>query len=178
MDNLLSVRLEAHRPDRNHHRFYELRIGRDFFGQWTLTICYGRIGQAGRFEHDMREPLDTPLQGIHEQGSQGVRQRSAYAATSAPRCGRHNLVRDVQRPGMTQHRVAGFSGQHNNTVSGWHYIFGHRPLPPRIAQIQQAPQQRGFPAAQKPRHHGYRNLLTHADSTLSSNVLRQAPSPP
>jgi len=48
MDNLLSVRLEAHRPDRNHHRFYELRIGRDFFGQWTLTICYGRIGQAGR----------------------------------------------------------------------------------------------------------------------------------
>jgi hypothetical protein len=23
--------------------------------------------------------------------------------------------------------------------SGWHYIFGHRPLPPRVAQVQQAP---------------------------------------
>lgn len=45
MDNLLCIRLEAHHPQRNHHRFYELAIGRDLFGLWTLTLHYGRTGQ-------------------------------------------------------------------------------------------------------------------------------------
>lgn len=47
MENLLSVRLEAHHPERNHHRFYELHLGRDLFGQWTLTLHYGRTGRQG-----------------------------------------------------------------------------------------------------------------------------------
>lgn len=47
MDNLLSIRLEAHHPERNHHRFYELAVGRDLFGLWMLTIQYGRTGRQG-----------------------------------------------------------------------------------------------------------------------------------
>jgi predicted DNA-binding WGR domain protein len=48
MDNLLSVALEAHHAERNHHRSYEATVGRDLFGDWTVTIRYGRIGQGGQ----------------------------------------------------------------------------------------------------------------------------------
>ena len=48
MENLLTVTLEAHYPERNHHRRYEIRIGRDLFGDWTVAIRYGRAGRAGQ----------------------------------------------------------------------------------------------------------------------------------
>ena len=48
MDGLLRLRMEAHNPDRNHHRWYEVRLGRDLFGQWVVTIGYGRAGFAGQ----------------------------------------------------------------------------------------------------------------------------------
>jgi predicted DNA-binding WGR domain protein len=48
MDNLLSLTFEAHHAERNHHRLYELRIGRDLFDDWTVTIRYGRTGQFGQ----------------------------------------------------------------------------------------------------------------------------------
>lgn len=48
MGGLLRVRLEAHNPARNHHRWYEVRLGRDLFGQWVVTIEYGRAGFAGQ----------------------------------------------------------------------------------------------------------------------------------
>lgn len=48
MDNLLNLTLEAHNPARNHHRRYELMIGRDLFGTWMLTIRWGRIGTLGQ----------------------------------------------------------------------------------------------------------------------------------
>lgn len=76
MDNLLTVRLEAHHPRRNHHRFYELRIGRDFFSQWTLAICYGRIGQA---EQERLFSSSNP-QTLHNKIQQCLRVRQ-----SAPR---------------------------------------------------------------------------------------------
>jgi hypothetical protein len=44
MDNLLYLCLEAHNPDRNHHRRYEVRLSRDLFGHWVVTIGYGRAG--------------------------------------------------------------------------------------------------------------------------------------
>jgi hypothetical protein len=34
--------LEAHHAEGNHHRRYEATIGRDLFGDWTVTIRYGR----------------------------------------------------------------------------------------------------------------------------------------
>ncbi len=48
MDNLLTVSLEAHNAERNHHRRYELRLGRDLFGDWTVCLLYGRIGRGGQ----------------------------------------------------------------------------------------------------------------------------------
>ena len=51
MDNLLNMVLEAHNPERNHHRRYELMVGRDMFGAWMLTIRYGRVGSVGHIRH-------------------------------------------------------------------------------------------------------------------------------
>lgn len=46
MDNLLTLALEAHNNGLNHHRRYEIQIGRDLLDHWTLTIGYGRVGQG------------------------------------------------------------------------------------------------------------------------------------
>jgi predicted DNA-binding WGR domain protein len=48
MDNLLSVTFEAHNDERNHHRRYEIRLGRDLFGDWTVALSYGRTGRGGQ----------------------------------------------------------------------------------------------------------------------------------
>ena|SRR3569623_1741366 len=48
MDNLLSVTFEAHNEERNHHRRYEIRLGRDLFGEWTVALRYGRAGRGGQ----------------------------------------------------------------------------------------------------------------------------------
>lgn len=48
MDNLLNVAFEAHHAGRNHHRCYEITIGRDLLDDWTVSICFGRTGQGGR----------------------------------------------------------------------------------------------------------------------------------
>ena len=47
MDNLLTVAFEAHHADLNHHRRYQITVGRDLLDDWTVSICYGRIGQRG-----------------------------------------------------------------------------------------------------------------------------------
>jgi len=46
MENLFSVAFEAHHQEKNHHRRYEVVIGRDLLDDWTLAIRYGRIGQG------------------------------------------------------------------------------------------------------------------------------------
>ncbi len=48
MDNLLTVSFQAHNAERNHHRRYEIRLGRDLFGDWTVCLLYGRMGRAGQ----------------------------------------------------------------------------------------------------------------------------------
>ena len=48
MESLLTVSLVAHNADRNHHRRYEIRLGRDLFGDWTVCLLYGRIGRSGQ----------------------------------------------------------------------------------------------------------------------------------
>lgn len=48
MINLLTVAFEAHNPEKNHHRRYEVTVGRDLLNDWTVSIHYGRAGQAGR----------------------------------------------------------------------------------------------------------------------------------
>ena len=48
MDNLLTVAFEAHNTEKNHHRRYEITLGRDLLDDWTIAIRYGRTGQGGR----------------------------------------------------------------------------------------------------------------------------------
>jgi WGR domain. len=45
---LLTISLEAHNSERNHHRRYEITVGRDLLGDWMVTIGYGRTGQGGQ----------------------------------------------------------------------------------------------------------------------------------
>src|SRR6202522_292228 len=47
MDNLLTVTFEAHSQEQNHHRRYEVVVGRDLLQDWTVAIRYGRVGQPG-----------------------------------------------------------------------------------------------------------------------------------
>jgi predicted DNA-binding WGR domain protein len=58
MDNLLSVTFEAHNDERNHHRRYEVRLGRDLFGQWCVSLIYGRAGRAGQVVRHSGADLD------------------------------------------------------------------------------------------------------------------------
>lgn len=46
MDNLLTIALEAHNEQENHHRRYEISVGRDLLDAWTVSIRYGRAGQG------------------------------------------------------------------------------------------------------------------------------------
>jgi len=48
MENMLALSFEAHNPEKNHHRRYEMKVGQDLFGWWTVSIRYGRTGQLGR----------------------------------------------------------------------------------------------------------------------------------
>ena len=48
MDDLLTATFEAHNPERNHHRWYRVRVGQDLFGDWSVTVGYGRSGQPGQ----------------------------------------------------------------------------------------------------------------------------------
>lgn len=60
MDNLLTVAFEAHNSEKNHHRRYQVTVGRDLFDAWTVSIRYGRIGQDGqqkRFASPMAEEM-------------------------------------------------------------------------------------------------------------------------
>jgi hypothetical protein len=40
----LHVGLQAHHRGRGHHRGYEVSVGRDLFGSYTVDVSYGRIG--------------------------------------------------------------------------------------------------------------------------------------
>ena len=48
MLNLMTVVFEAHNVEKNHHRRYQVQVGRDLLDHWTVAIGYGRVGQAGR----------------------------------------------------------------------------------------------------------------------------------
>ena len=50
MDNLLNIVLEAHNVERNHHRQYEITLGKDLLDDWTVKIRFGRAGQYGRVQ--------------------------------------------------------------------------------------------------------------------------------
>lgn len=48
MERLLNLTMEAHNQERNHHRRYEVEVGKDLFDEWTVAIRYGRCGLKGQ----------------------------------------------------------------------------------------------------------------------------------
>jgi predicted DNA-binding WGR domain protein len=57
MDHMLLICIEAHHAEKNHHRRYQVTLGRDLLDDWTVSIRYGRTGQAGReLRYAAREP--------------------------------------------------------------------------------------------------------------------------
>jgi predicted DNA-binding WGR domain protein len=50
MDNLLTVGFEAHNAELNHHRRYQITVGRDVLDDSTVSIRYGRTGQGGQMK--------------------------------------------------------------------------------------------------------------------------------
>lgn len=66
MDNLLTASFEAHNPDRNHHRHYEIRLGRDLFGEWNVSLFYGRTGRGGQEVRHAGSDADRLRQVIRE----------------------------------------------------------------------------------------------------------------
>ncbi len=63
MDNLLTITFEAHHAEKNHHRRYEVLVGRDLFDDFTVAIRYGRIGKGGR-ERRYSSPQPTELRAV------------------------------------------------------------------------------------------------------------------
>ena len=48
MSELCHIVLVAVHPERNVRRTYRLALGRDLFGDWTVELRYGRMGQRGQ----------------------------------------------------------------------------------------------------------------------------------
>ena len=59
MDNLLKLALEAHNSEINVHRHYVFIVGQDLFGDWNLTIRWGKVGQTGQVKrYASKHPSD------------------------------------------------------------------------------------------------------------------------
>ena len=98
MDNLLSVAFEAHHSEKNHHRRYEIIIGRDLLDHWTVAIRYGRTGQAGRvLEYASARP---------EEVRTVIRDRLRRRLSAPKRIG-------------CPYRLAGFSAANGFDASAW-----------------------------------------------------------
>ncbi len=71
MDNLLTVAFEAHHAGKNHHRRYEVTVGRDLFDYCTIAVRYGRIGQRGQ-ERRYASPKPEEMQASYAIDFAGV----------------------------------------------------------------------------------------------------------
>lgn len=47
-----SIYLERHEPDKNLHRFYQLRVTPGIFGDWALVWEWGRVGSPSTVRKD------------------------------------------------------------------------------------------------------------------------------
>jgi predicted DNA-binding WGR domain protein len=98
MDNLFTLTLEAHSPEQNHHRRYQVTLGRDLLDHWTVAIRYGRVGQGGQ-EKRFGSPKAGDMQAV-------IRER-LHRRLSAPR-----------RIGCA-YRLAAFSAAPGFDATGW-----------------------------------------------------------
>ena len=98
MDNLLTIELEAHHAGRNHHRRYQITVGRDLLDDWTVSIRYGRTGQEGRELRYVNANAEELQQVIRERLR---RRRSATRRIGCP------------------YRMTSFAAAPDFNVSGW-----------------------------------------------------------
>ncbi|MBL8879950.1 MAG: WGR domain-containing protein [Phycisphaerales bacterium] len=66
MENLIFIALEAHHAPRNHHRRYEIAVGRDLLDEWSVTVRYGRVGGGCREERFGGSDVQGLRQVVHE----------------------------------------------------------------------------------------------------------------
>jgi predicted DNA-binding WGR domain protein len=83
MDNLLTVAFEAHNAGKNHHRRYQVTVGRDLFDAWTVAIEYGRVGRDGQQKRFASLKAEEMRQVI------GERLRRRLSATQRIGCAYH-----------------------------------------------------------------------------------------
>ncbi len=43
-----NIQLRAENPQNNLYRWYSIRIDKNLFGEWCLSLSYGRIGHRGQ----------------------------------------------------------------------------------------------------------------------------------
>lgn len=98
MLDLLTIALEAHSDERNHHRRYEIAVGRDLLGDWIVTVRYGRVGQPLR---------ELRFAGPDADEARGILRDRLRRRLSAPR-----------RIGC-RYRMVEFTAEHDSEASGW-----------------------------------------------------------
>ena len=98
MDSLLSVAFEAHHREMNHHRRYEIVIGRDLLDDWTVAIRYGRVGQTSQ-ERRYASPKPDEMQAV-------IRDRLRRRLSAPKRIG-------------CPYRLAGFSSAPGFDATDW-----------------------------------------------------------
>lgn len=98
MLELLTIALEAHSDELNHHRRYELSVGRDLLGDWVVTVRYGRVGQPLR---------ELQFAGPDADAARAVLRDRLRRRLSAPR-----------RIGCA-YRMVGFAAEHGAEPGRW-----------------------------------------------------------
>src|SRR4051812_7476820 len=68
--------MEAHNDLLNHHRWYTVMVGTDLFGEWTVTMRYGRRGRGGNERH---------ASAATREGAAGLVRQCLARRSSAPR---------------------------------------------------------------------------------------------
>ena len=94
----MTVAFEAHHAEKNHHRRYQITVGRDLLDDWTVTIAYGRTGQGGQEKHFASAEADAMRAVIRE------RLRRRLSATKRIGC---------------PYRLAGFSAAPGFDATAW-----------------------------------------------------------
>ena len=67
----------------NHHRRYQITVGRDLLGDRTVSICYGRSGQGGQMKRFASSQADRGT-GDHSRPATPTPQRPEADRMSLP----------------------------------------------------------------------------------------------
>ncbi len=89
--DFLSIRLEAHCPETNCHRHYEIDAGIDLLGDIVVETRFGRVGTFGRIARhsfkDQAAAIRCALGHITQRRGSRLRNGAAYQIIHAKSCG-------------------------------------------------------------------------------------------